>query len=881
MRITTLQIYGFGQHSDETIELNEQLTLLYGLNEAGKTTIYEFILQILFGFPQKNHVIKSYEPKKGGAFGGKLLIDDEQYGQCIVERTAGKAGGIVKVQLGTGEIGDEKLLVQLLRGHTRSDIEAVFAFSMHQLQHLDKMTPDELNRTLLASGTTGIEEITKLEKALIKESQGLFKKSGQNPLINRQAKEVQLAENDLKEERQRIEQYEPKHAQMLELERSLVFLENEQAQLSTTIQQAHLYLQNEPLLQRKEEIEFSLQQLTQINFPTKGMQRFEQSDAKLQQIQQEIAMLERQTIDLKKELQAVVDEKQLEQLNDWLRNDEQWRQWRTQRDQLLQQQQKIEAQIEMKKQLLGVDRAILKLDSSLANEAIFLQQLTELEELKIQLSYYKQAITDSENELQQLQQNNSQNSKQKATKQQSIKKALIISSSIIIATLVLALIFQQWLVLLGGTVIAYMIYFIVKNKKTSTVVASSNEQLKRNRTNLKNNYEKVVQQQQQIVYQLQNYLNNLGVTNVVDSEMYGVLFQNLRGLQERTIEQHQVDNQLDLLQQQIDEHYRVGCQILKIKAPESELSAIALKKIQQQELELKSMDYTKQQLHELEQRLLNSQQQQRYLQQQQQQLFVAAAVKDEEAFYEVAQLAETKQQLQNELQQLKQQLFAIPTLQIYTISQLDELQARYELQKQQYAAALKEHATLSVEVQHLVKDKQYSMQLQQQEQRKSELQNNIKKWVRIKIIEQAIKDTLEEMKEQKLPNVLHEAAMYFSYLTAERYKKIMFVEDIFVAVNKDDDQITISELSQATKEQAYLALRLSLAKEKYKTAPFPLLLDDPFVHFDTLRTAKVVQLLSTLQRDHQILFFSCQERMIADFDEQNILEVRALQMKGD
>ncbi len=50
--------------------------------------------------------------------------------------------------------------------------------------------------------------------------------------------------------------------------------------------------------------------------------------------------------------------------------------------------------------------------------------------------------------------------------------------------------------------------------------------------------------------------------------------------------------------------------------------------------------------------------------------------------------------------------------------------------------------------------------------------------------------------------------------------------------NKEGRHYPIIELSQATKEQAYIALRLSLASAKGKSAPFPLLLDDPFVHFD-------------------------------------------------
>lgn len=882
MRITKLHIYGFGQHSDEIIELNPQFTLLYGLNEAGKTTIYEFILQILFGFPQKNHLIKSYEPKRGGAFGGKVMLEDEQYGHCVVERLAGKAKGTVKVQLENGEVGEEKLLTQLLRGYSRADMEAIFAFSMHELQHLDKMTQDELNRTLLASGTTGIEQVTKLEKQLTKESQALFKKSGQNPLINRQVKEIQQAEKELKEERQRIEQYKPKHEQQLLMENQIESLEKEQAQLSDKIQEAQLYLQYEPLVLKQQQLEEALQPLSEKVFPTNGIQRFEQNEMKIQQLQQEVTLLERRSDELTRELHEVADEQQLQKMHIWLRNDEQWRQWRMQRDQLLIQQQKLEAKVEMNKQLLGVNRAVLKLDSSLANEVTFTKQLAELEEIKQQLNYYKQAIKESENEWQQLElTQQKQSRKQKSVNSQRLQQPIVIAIAMLVLSLIGAIIFQKWGILLGGIFMAVILYFFTKTKDNTVSKTDNLQQLKKKRVDLQANYDELVKQQQQVNNQLQSYFKEMGLNRTIDSEIYGTLFQNLRSLQQDTIEQQQLDAQLDLVQQQITAHYENGCQLLQEDVPEAELSSAIQQLIQKQELALQALNYTQQQLQEVEQQLKGIQQQFVHLQQQRQELFAFAEVTDEESFYKTAQLIDTKHQLQQQLAQVEQQLKSIPTIEPYTVSQLDELQARYELNKQQYLSSIKQRSILAAEVQHLVKDEQYSIQLQQQEERKGELQDNIKKWVRVKIIEQAIQDTLEEMKEQKLPNVLETATQYFTYLTAHRYKKLLFVDNNFMVINDLEDYYAISELSQATKEQAYLALRFALAKEKFQTAPFPLIMDDPFVHFDTLRTAKVVQLLRKLESNHQILFFTCQERMKNDFNEQNIIEVRALQMKGD
>ena len=95
MKIKKIVIYGFGKHENKTIEFKDRINVIYGHNEAGKTTIQQFIVQTIFGFPQKNGVHLRYEPKAGGKFGGQVHLHDEVYGNCIVERVQGKSSGDV------------------------------------------------------------------------------------------------------------------------------------------------------------------------------------------------------------------------------------------------------------------------------------------------------------------------------------------------------------------------------------------------------------------------------------------------------------------------------------------------------------------------------------------------------------------------------------------------------------------------------------------------------------------------------------------------------------------------------------------------------------------------------------------------------------------
>ena len=49
MLITRLKVNYFGKFSDKEIELKPGINLIYGENEAGKSTLHAFIRGMLFG----------------------------------------------------------------------------------------------------------------------------------------------------------------------------------------------------------------------------------------------------------------------------------------------------------------------------------------------------------------------------------------------------------------------------------------------------------------------------------------------------------------------------------------------------------------------------------------------------------------------------------------------------------------------------------------------------------------------------------------------------------------------------------------------------------------------------------------------------------------
>ena len=178
MKIRKIVIYGFGKHENKTLDFTDGINVIYGHNEAGKTTIQQFIVQTLFGFPQKNSTQLRYEPKAGGKFGGQIHLHDEVHGNCVIERVQGKSSGDVTVYFEDGTQGGEEAVKALVRQYDRASFESIFSFSLLQLQGFERMDETELSRTLLSSGTTGVDTLLRVEKKMEKEMGGFIQENG-------------------------------------------------------------------------------------------------------------------------------------------------------------------------------------------------------------------------------------------------------------------------------------------------------------------------------------------------------------------------------------------------------------------------------------------------------------------------------------------------------------------------------------------------------------------------------------------------------------------------------------------------------------------------------------------------------------------------------
>jgi uncharacterized protein YhaN len=272
LKLIELHIYGYGKIENKHYTLSD-LQLFYGENEAGKSTIMSFIHSILFGFPTKQQSMLRYVPKSSTEYGGKILCHIDGRGIVSIERIKGKATGDVTVQFEDGRMEGEECLQHLLGQMDRATYQNIFSFNLEGLQNIQRLKKEELNRYLFSAGSTGTDLLLQLEQDWQKEREQLFKKSGRKPKINEVLSQLKALEKQVREGKEKNDQYLPLIVRRRSLESDIAAMEREKELLLDKRENLVSANENWDTLVQFKQVENRLSQLKDIDFPSKGLER--------------------------------------------------------------------------------------------------------------------------------------------------------------------------------------------------------------------------------------------------------------------------------------------------------------------------------------------------------------------------------------------------------------------------------------------------------------------------------------------------------------------------------------------------------------------------------------------------------------------------------
>jgi uncharacterized protein YhaN len=168
MIIKDLHIDGFGVWKDLELEsLEGGLTLLYGENETGKTTLLEFVRSVLYGYNEERRT--KYLPPVGGGIGGGMLAVEAHAGKFRIRRRAEgdiTAGRFDLTNL-QGVTQDTRLLKKILADLDEATFKNVFALGLSEIQELSTLSGSGAAEYLydLAVGSGGVS-LTEVHREL-------------------------------------------------------------------------------------------------------------------------------------------------------------------------------------------------------------------------------------------------------------------------------------------------------------------------------------------------------------------------------------------------------------------------------------------------------------------------------------------------------------------------------------------------------------------------------------------------------------------------------------------------------------------------------------------------------------------------------------------
>lgn len=240
MKLIEARIDGYGELNDRSIGLDAPVIVVYGPNEAGKSTLFGFLRMMLYGFARRSSKADRHEPARGGRHGGRLLFADAEARIHMVERYAAVAGGKPKVRLwqteqsGSSEDGgldtgrqmEQAVWEQLYLGGVQERLyRQLYAITLTELMEVGTLSGGELSRYLYQAGWEEGRAVEAAEKRIQSEMDELFKPRGSSPRLNGLAAKIDVIDGELRGLQDGIERFNELTREGEEAERELSALE--------------------------------------------------------------------------------------------------------------------------------------------------------------------------------------------------------------------------------------------------------------------------------------------------------------------------------------------------------------------------------------------------------------------------------------------------------------------------------------------------------------------------------------------------------------------------------------------------------------------------------------------------------------------------------
>ena len=164
------------------------------------------------------------------------------------------------------------------------------------------------------------------------------------------------------------------------------------------------------------------------------------------------------------------------------------------------------------------------------------------------------------------------------------------------------------------------------------------------------------------------------------------------------------------------------------------------------------------------------------------------------------------------------------------------------------------------------------------EEQRARILSGTEHYLRLKIAALILEQQIENYRRENQAPVLARAGRLFSKLTLGSYAHLRDELDdsgkpVLLGVRPNDGEVSIGGMSDGTRDQLYLALRLAtLELHLKKGEPLPFVVDDILIAFDDSRTRACLEVLAELSASTQVLLFTHHRRVLELADRIRVKE---------
>ncbi|MEG0550593.1 MAG: AAA family ATPase [Vagococcus sp.] len=909
MKLLQLKIDGFGKFNNQVFDVNSQNQLFFGENEAGKSTVYQFIRTILFGFPKKREMIRDFTPVNGAIYGGKIIFEDKLHGKITVERYKEKNKGQAAIQFENGQLGNELTLEKLLAPLTKETFDQIFSFQQEQLVELNQMNEVRLQHLLLTVGLTGSERLTKMSDVFLKERQKLFKPSGRIPEINQRLRQLKKLEQQIELVESQEATYQVKRQRMSELTQLINNADkdkNRQSELEKTILEQQkrfpMYIEWESLMKElSSDVEAPSTKIESVKHGLNN-HRF--------LLNKEKELLESQSSNLEVESPAYQFYLENQSIFDDLLEDQLAVESMTERRQLLEEQlgeyrkskETLYEKYRLSEEKINIDLspeveeeilALAKSEEELVREKVILSN--EKSRLVIKQKDMDTQLTTVENQLAVIPTDEVENDSKKMTDPLSKKLFSGLSIAVSLLFLSLAVVLKiNWIYIPVVALFGLGVYgFLTANKASSKEKHASKEVTQEDyllQLTASDEVEHSLHELESQLADIEAKIVTLQDKKQEWADRYGFsmketmtlwlsripIYMQLQDIQEKEEEMKKNLADADRVLHSYAELLTFSKQWIPIENKSTKEIYHEMKRFvdeQQTYLKDKAMASNNQQnfqgqLHSVKKQVEKSEQDLLALVGNS----TVSSIEDVNIWLKKQELSKQSQSRIEELEVTLGGYFDLTKR--YTLVDINHHLISVKNREDDYLETINQHQdefqTLKYELSQMEKNGSLDTLYQERENKLSTIKELSDQWITNKIAEELTQDVFQYLSDQQLPALLATVTSYFKILTEGTYFKVFVKNNQLYVRDKEQKVWPIIQLSTGAKDQLYTAFRLAFIHLHTEDYEAPVIIDDGWLHFDAKRKLTLFKLLDGFSKQTQVICLSSDQAVKSYFETHDL-----------